>query len=124
MVVWWRLNTLSENIKPNNNKKTPIFVIAGVAAFIAILAFTGMVGEKADDRVVDALSSNQELQDQITVLQSQINATIVILQAHENVLRQHDVQIQGLNNNTNVIGNWASEFSNNINDRVTTLEGE
>ena len=118
-----RLRILSENTKPKS-KKTPIFVIAGVAVFIAIIAFTGMVGEKADNRVVDALSSNRELQDQITELQGQVNATIVILQAHENVIQQHDLQIQGLTNNTNIIGNWASEFSTNINDRITTLEGE
>ena len=118
-----RLDTLSENTKPKS-KKTPIFVIAGVAVFIAIIAFTGMVGEKADNRVVDALSSNRELQDQITELQGQVNATIVILQAHENVIQQHDLQIQALTNNTNIIGNWASEFSTNINDRITTLEGE
>ena len=124
MVVTWRLRILSENTKPKNSKKTPIFVIAGIAAFIAIIAFTGMVGEKADNRVVDALSSNRELQDQITELQGQVNATIVILQAHENVIQQHDLQIQGLTNNTNIIGNWASEFSTNINDRITTLEGE
>ena len=115
---------MSENTKPKNSKKTPIFVIAGIAAFIAIIAFTGMVGEKADNRVVDALSSNQELQVQITELQGQLNATVVILQSHENVLQQHDMQIQQLNNNTNVIGNWASEFSNNINDRMVVLEGE
>jgi len=124
MVVTWRLRILSENTKPKNSKKTPIFVIAGIAAFIAIIAFTGMVGEKADNRVVDALSSNQELQVQITELQGQLNATVVILQSHENVLQQHDMQIQQLNNNTNVIGNWASEFSNNINDRMVVLEGE
>jgi len=123
MVVMLRLRILSENTKPKS-KKTPIFVIAGVAVFIAIIAFTGMVGEKADNRVVDALSSNRELQDQITELQGQVNATIVILQAHENVIQQHDLQIQGLTNNTNIIGNWASEFSTNINDRITTLEGE
>ena len=123
MVVLWRLNTLSENTKPKS-KKTPILGIAGIVGIVLLIAVVGTVGEKVDDRVVDALSSNQELQDQITTLQSQFNATIVILQAHENVIQQHDIQIQNLNNNTNIIGSWAAEFSNNVNDRMVILEGE
>lgn len=130
MVVVRRLTKLSENNK-SNNKKNSVFVIAGVAGFLAIIAFTGIIGQEAETRVVDAQSSNKELQDQITVLQNQMNATISILQSHENaliqhqeLLQQHDIQIQSITNNTNIIGNWASEFSNNINDRVTTLEGE
>ena len=118
----WRLRILSENTKPKS-KRTPILGIAAVAGIIVLIAVVGIVGEKADDRIVDAQFSNKELQDAVNVLQGQMNATIVILQAHENVIQQHDMQIQGLTNNTNIIGNWASEFSTNINDRVTTLEG-
>lgn len=113
---------MSENTT-QKNKKTPIFIIAGVAAFIAIIAVTGVVGEKAEDRIADAQSSNKELQDQITILQGQMNTTAIILNGHETVLIQHDQQIRNIANGTDIIGNWASQFSNNINDRVTALEG-
>ena len=111
-------------IKKSKSKRTPILGIAGVAGIILLIAVVGTIGEKAEDRIADAQSSNQELQEQVTNLQSQMNATIVVLTAHENVLQQHDQQIQGLTNNTNIIAGWASEFSVNIDDRVTALEGE
>lgn len=125
------LNKLSENTKPKNSKKTPVFVIAGVAGFIAILVVSGMIGEKADDRIADAQSSNKELQDQIDVIKMQLNNTSIVLgshqsglQQHELLLQQHDVQIRSIANNTDIIGSWAGQFSTNINERVTALEGE
>ena len=114
---------MSENTK-SKNKRTPILGIAGVAGIILLIAVIGVVGEKTEDRIADAQSSNQELQDQITVLQSQMNATIVVLTAHENVLQQHDLQIRGIANSTNVIGSWAEQFSTNVDNRLIALEGE
>ena len=111
-------------VEKSANKKTPIFFIAGAIGLIAVLAFTGTIGEKADEHVVDALTSNNELQKQVTILQGQLNATATILQTHENVLIQHDQQINGLTNNTNIIAGWATEFSVNVDNRLTALEGE
>jgi D-ribose pyranose/furanose isomerase RbsD len=109
---------------PKKNKRTPVFVIAGVAAFLAIVAVTSMTGEVVEDRVADAQVENEQLRAELTVLQEQMNATIVVLSAHETVLQQHDLQIRNIANTTNIIGSWAGEFSANINDRVTVLEGE
>lgn len=115
---------LENNKTPKQSKITPVFVIAGVAAFLAIVAITSMTGEVVEDRVVDTQVENKELKAELTQLQGQLNATIIVLQAHENVLQQHDLQIHSIANSTNIIGAWASDFSVNIDNRVTALEGE
>jgi len=85
---------LSE-IKKTKSKRTPILGIAGVAGIILLIAVVGVVGEKAEDRIVDAQSSNQELQEQVTNLQSQMNATIVVLIDFQSQISEKNGQILG-----------------------------
>lgn len=121
---------MSDNTtKPKKQKQYAIYGILALAGLVVALAFIGQVGEKVNDRVVDAqineealINDLQMLQESANQQQVQIDAMIEILQAHELIIQQHDVQIQQLNNNTNIIGNWATEFSQNVNERVTNLE--
>lgn len=106
------------------SKKVPIFVILGAVGFVALILGTGFTGEKLDERIVDAQVENEELKAEIDVLKTQLNATVQILQAHEVIIQQHDVQIRSLANSTNIIAGWGSTFSQNVDERLTTLEGE
>lgn len=111
-----------------NSKKTPVFVIAGAVGFFVLLAFSGAIGDKASEQVVNA-QINEETQVQLDRLQLQLNNTFIVLQAHEVyiqghevILQEHNTQISGIRNNTNTVVDWAEEFSNNVDNRLITIE--
>lgn len=120
----------------NKNKEYAIYGVVALAGLVVALAIIGNLGEAVNNRVVDAeineealINDLETLETRINQLNSQMNATITVLQSHqealiqhEQILRQHNEQIVSIANNTNILGNWASEFSTNINERVTALE--
>lgn len=115
--------------KKQNKKPYAIYGVVALAGIVVALAFFGSIGEEVNNRVVDAEINEEALMNDLQMLQEsanqqqvQIDAMIEILQAHEVIVQQHDLQIRQVANNTNIIGNWATEFSQNINERVTALE--
>ena len=112
-------------------KKYTLYGVFALIGVVAIGLIFGMVGDEINNRVVDAEINEEALQNDLKSLeqsaneqQTQINAMIEILKAHEIIIQQHDMQVQRLENNTNIIGNWAGEFSQNVNERLVALEGK
>lgn len=103
------------NQKPNKNRS--IYIIVGIAGLVAIMALAGIMSEGVDKRVVDA-------QDDVNSIQGQIDDLTTVIGLHDQILQQHDLQIGLQANNTNIIAGWAEVFSQNVDERLTTLEGE
>ncbi len=96
-------------------------MITVAIGFFALLAFSGEVGERAAEQVVVA-QIDEDIQVQLDRLQLQLNNTFIVLQSHEIILQEHNTQISGIRNNTNALGGWAEEFSNNFHNRLLDVE--
>lgn len=101
-------------ISKKNDKKIPVFVISGAIGFFVLLAFSGAIGDKASEQVVNA-QINEETQVQLDRLQLQLNNTFVVLQAHEIYIQGHEIILQEHNQQIN-------DIRNDTNDRLIILE--